>query len=278
MRKFFSAILIATFLFVGVNEILVYASEGINVSDEGTVIDPAVLEATTQRFFSAVETYRDDAGQFLIAQQTYYQLNTLASQDEAIRRAKNVMLSRAELLNIYFTYLHLSVLQVRGVELSDKEMTLNQISSILSELSIYKDQIPEVSTRAEANSHLIKFNERRGGFLSAAYASLELIKIGQTQTAIDTAAILRRDMETMVNEAPISAADRAIKLRGLSEASSLLQTSSADLNKILLQHRQLVAQGSLSEQNYRSFQTELEPVYIQLRQSEAFMKEVAKGL
>lgn len=247
---------------------------------EGTADEESsdVLNLTTQQYFAAVEKYRDDADKFRLAQQTYYQLNTLAAQDEAIRRAKDVMVSRAEMLNLYFTYLHLSTLQVRGAELSDKERTLNIIASNLAELAIYKDQVAAITTRAEANTGLTSFNARKDGYLSAAYSALEIIKIGQLQTAIDTASLLRRDMEGMINNASISAADRAIKLRGLQETDRLLQEAAAGLKKVLEQHRLFVSQGTVTEQNYRSFSSEVEPIFVQIRQAESFMKEIAKGL
>ncbi len=241
-------------------------------------VDSTLVEQTTRQYFAAVETYRDSVEKYLIAQQTYYQLNTLAAQDEAIRRGKDVMTARAELLRIYLTYLHLSVLQIRGAELVDKERVLNLVAGLLSQLTTYQEQIPGLDTRAAINDHLVLLNDAKGTFLTTAYASLEIVKIGQLQTAIDTANLLQKDLATMVETAQISAADRAIKQRGLQEADRLLQNAADSLNVALVKYRQLVDRGSLTDQNYRSFQSEVEPVYLELRQADSFLQETAKGL
>jgi hypothetical protein len=154
---------------------------------------------------------------------------------------------------------------------------LNQIASILAEFSIYQDKVPALSNRADVHQHLLAFNARQRDYLTAAYGALEVIKVGEIQTSIDTAILLRQDLEGWVGEADISAADLAIKQRGLQEADRLLVKARGDLGVILANQRRQ-AQSSITASNYRTFQTAVDPVYIQLRQAESFLKEIAKGL
>ncbi len=240
-------------------------------------VDPSLLEATTKEFFATVEKYRDDEQKFVISRETYFQLNTLAAQDEAIRRGKDFLLSRSELLSTYFTYLHLFLQQTRGVEVGDKTRVLNEIAENLAELAVYKDRIPSLYTRDDVHRHLTQFNQSQRQYLTAAYGALEVIKIGELQTVIDTASVLRQDMEGWVNAANLSAADRAIKLRGLQETDRLLQQARNDLAEILATQRK-TAGSFVSADSYRTFQTKVDPIYIQIRQAESFLKEIVKGL
>lgn len=254
-------------------------ARGIRADEPGAaVVDQSLIDVTTQQYFTSLEEYRNREQQFFIARESYYQLNTLAAQDEAIRRGKDLLSTFSDVLTTYFTYLHLTLLQTQGIQVADKESALNAIAGVLGETAVFKDSLATVASRADVDQRFTGLNESRLVLLSSAYEGLQLIKIGQLQTAINTASVLRIDMVTLVNQADLSSADRAIKLRGLGEVEQLLMSAQSNLDPLLEKHREFSEDDSASQQTYREFQLSSDPVYVQLRQADNFMKEIAKGL
>lgn len=238
----------------------------------------AQLQQVTEEYFTAVEAYRDAEERFLISREQYYQLNTLAAQDDVIRRGQEVLQARSAALRLYYTYLNLTVKKTKGIDLNDKNEVVTRLEDAIRQLQAYEGGISVLDTRAKIDQHFQVFNNLKNTYYHAAYTALAVIKMGEIQTAIDTSSIAATDFKDIANNADISAAEKAVKQRGFEEIDRLLQRSK---NNLITQREQFLrfnVSGNYNESGYRQFQTDAEFSYTQLRQALNFLKEVASGL
>lgn len=248
------------------------------ITDSGGV-SPDEIDAATSAYFTAVEAYRLEESRYNLARDQYYQLNTAASLDEAIRRAKEVLRARAEVLAAYFRYLRLTLQNTKGIDLDDKAAADQRLQALQLELEAYLQQVPNVNDRQQVNTLFTQLNTRSKDIYSAAYGTLILIKIGEIQTAIDTSALLReRTVTALEANETVPTATKEIGRRGLDEITTLLQRASNNLFTLREGYREDALKNGFSESGYRTFQTSAEFSYVQLRQVLEYLKEVQKGL
>ena len=237
----------------------------------------AKLAELTDTYFTRVEKYRDAERRYGIARETYYQNNTLAAQDEAIRRAQELLVVRSEVLDAYFAYLYQDLNRTLGVELEDKVIMLNQIERTRSQLADDAKDAAKILNRAQVNDTFVALNAQQKDLLATAYETLALIKIGQLQNAIDQATISREMVSTWVEQANITEASRVKKQRGLEEIDHLIQSAKNNLSEVSAKWRQRANNDRYSESTYHSFQTDAEYTYLQLRQAHAFFEEIVRA-
>lgn len=237
------------------------------------------IEAATTRYFAAVEAYRLEENRYNLARDQYYQLNTLAALDEAIRRSKEVLRARAEVLQSYFSYLRLILQNTKGIDLDDKARADQALQTWQIELETYVQQIPAATNREQVNALFSQINVRSKEIRHSAYGTLVLIKIGEIQTAVDTATLLsERTGRAVESSETISAANKEIAERGLEEIRTLLQRANNNTFTLLEDYRERNGRGDFSESNYRGFQTSAEFSYRQLRQVVDYLREIQKDL
>jgi hypothetical protein len=240
---------------------------------------PSEIEAATNRYFAAVEAYRLEENRYGLARDQYYQLNTLAALDEAIRRGREVLRARAEVLNAYFSYLRLILQNTKGIDLTDKAAADEELQAWQTKLEGYVEEIPQVSDRVQLNTAFAKLNDESRTVKSTAYGTLVLIKIGEIQTAADTARILQeRTTEAVKNATTLSAAQVEISTRGLNEISLLLQRANNNTFTLLEDYREQKTRGDFTESGYRNFQSNAEFSYLELRQVVDYLREIQKTL
>lgn len=242
-------------------------------SEEAAVVY-ANLDKIAQNYFQQVEDYRNIEKRYLIARETYYQNNTLAAQDEAIRRAKEVMQARLTVLDTYFAYLQHALDQTLGIELDDKQLMSTHLGNIRADIEIYEELIANAQDRYMINVEFQRLNEKKRDFQSTAYSTLALMKIGQLQIAIDQGHTSRDKVEEWLQQADISEAQKAKKERGLEEVDLLINRASNNLVEVQTDWRRRAGETYYGEGTYRSFQDKAEYSYLQLRQALTFLQEV----
>ncbi len=246
--------------------------------EEAQPDDLSVLQRATEKYFDAVETYRDEERKFLIAREQYYQLNTLNAQDEAIRRGQELLRARAAALRTYFQYLNVIVVRTRGIELDDKNRIILALEDADRALSTYEEGIRSLNSREKVDRHFVLLNNLKPDFYNTAYSALAAIKLGEVQTAIDSSTVLSQDLKAVIESTQLSAAEKALRTRGLEEVERLLQRAK---NNRQTQRDQFVRNsigGNYNEGVYNQFRTDIEFSYTQLRQAHSFLKEVTEGL
>lgn len=232
--------------------------------------------ALRDRYFNYLEDYRDAERQYIIAQEQYYQLNTLTAQDEAIRRAREVLRLRAEVLQNYYEYLEVSLTLTLGIESSDKDAMLNKLRQAQQDFEVYKDKLSQVDDRIEVQESFVTVNSRQREWMGIGYATLSLMKLGQLQSALDNARLMHKDLGEWLAHQDMPAAEKAKRQRGLDEVMRLLDAAQQGLREQGVQYRRRTAGESVfSSAHYQSFQDDVAPSYAQMRQAVQFLKEAA---
>lgn len=250
----------------------------VEATESASSVDPVQVQKITETYFQHVETYRLNEERFVIAQQDYYQQNTLASLEEAIRRARDLMRARADVIESYYTYLRLILQDTRGIEIEDKNIVGSELRFWQDQMVDYRSEVANLESRPAIQEHLTLFNSQEQAMLHSAYTALVLIKIGKIQTAIDNAVLVRATLANAIEASSISAADKAIKRRGLEEIDRLIQRARNNVIDLELDFRTKSSAGAYTRQTYQAFRSDAEFSYLQLRQVGEFMKETARGL
>jgi hypothetical protein len=234
------------------------------------------LNTLTQQYFDEVEQYRDVERRYLIARETYYQNNTLAAQDDALRVGQELLRARAKVLETYFTYLQKDLDRTLGVVLNDKVLMLNELERVRSELTESQKNAGTIANRTQLNTTFALLNSQQTDLESIAYETLSLIKIGQIQNAIDQATFTQNMVGQWLAQAQLSAASKAKKERGLQEVEPLIQAAKNNLLEVNERWRNQSAQGRYSQGTYNGFQERAEFSYLQLRQAHTFLDEIVR--
>lgn len=246
-------------------------------AEVGELTESFTIQEARDEYVRSVEQYRESEQKYLISQEQYYQLNTVASLDEAIRRAKDVLRLRVITLRNYNTYLDRSLRATTGIDLGDKSQALNDLAAMETLLTQYEISYGDLNQRSEVDQAFEQLNAQRGAINSIAYRVQTLIKIGELQTAIDTAQGANEAIDTQLSKAQISAADRAIKQRGLQEATLLLNSAQTSSFALLEDYRKRTS-SSYNLSAYDQFINGADSTYLRLRQAFAYLEEVLKGI
>lgn len=239
-------------------------------------IDSVQIQNTMEQYFREVEEYRSAEQRYLISRQQYYQLNTLAAQEDAIAKAKEVLRARAQVLRTYYTYLRYVLINTKGVELAAKEETLEQLELEAENMRFYQEQVGTLTRRDEVAAEFTVLNEQQQTLQALAFSSQALIKIGQLQIAQDQAASTRELVNQWLEQASITAASKAKKVRGMEEVDRQLQQAKNNLDDVSFRWVTRTAETRFTEATYRQFQTEAEYSYLSLRQGLSFLEEIVR--
>ncbi len=234
------------------------------------------LAEITDDYFTQVEDYRDVERRYIIARETYYQNNTLAAQEEAIRQAQFLMIARSTVLETYFEYLQKSLDQTLGIELEDKVLMNNRLAKVRTDLEESLVDAGKDRNRFQINEAFTALNAQQKELTAIAYETLALVKIGQLQNALDQATISREMISSWLESAQTTEANRIKKQRGLEEVDHLIQSAKNNLTEVNTKWRLQAGTNRFSESSYRTFQENSEYTYLQLRQALAFMEEIVR--
>lgn len=248
-------------------------ADGAN-ADESDLEDE--LAEITDDYFTQVEDYRDVERRYIIARETYYQNNTLAAQEEAIRQAQFLMIARSTVLETYFEYLQKSLDQTLGIELEDKVLMNNRLAKVRTDLEESLVDAGKDRNRFQINEAFTALNAQQKELTAIAYETLALVKIGQLQNALDQATISREMISSWLESAQTTEANRIKKQRGLEEVDHLIQSAKNNLTEVNTKWRLQAGTNRFSESSYRTFQENSEYTYLQLRQALAFMEEIVR--
>jgi hypothetical protein len=246
---------------------------GITASDSSLLIDPTNPRAGSlaKNYLDTVEAYRQAQKQFELARDQYYQLNTLTAQDEALRRAREMMVAQAQMTAAYFTYLQAIVERTNGINLTDKQPLIENLTAWQVALKDYQDEVPNQVSRVTVDQQIQKFNNWKSNLSKLGTQSITLIKIGEQQTALDTASLLAADMQTWINVENFTNVTKDKKQRGLDEVNNLLQQTRINLAQLRARYATITAGTS----GYDDLQKDFDTSYVLLRQISAFLREVA---
>lgn len=252
----------------------VFAQEPGAVSADSVVEQESLakdIEAVNASYRGQLETYRRLEKEYQIALDQYQTHQTLVSIENVVAATKKAMQSRNEVLTTYLTLLRLVLLDAKGVELTQKNITLSRIEEKLLQLKEQKVFLDTMTERIQINEAHDTFVELGKSTQEVSEEALVLLAVGKLQSVYDKAFVLRGEIAGLVDPDQ-EVTNRAAKTRALSETDQVIESSLSGLQNSwddINSHRE--------KQNvyvlYRNLTKSLNPIYVNLTQTVSYFNE-----
>ncbi len=226
---------------------------------------------------SQIEVYRSSDQQFRIAKEQHARLQTLASLEEAVRATREALLNRSRVLVTYVQMIRLTLLDIAGVELSQKQVALERLEALEKKLLAHQDAILNTQNRTEIAARADEFSVMQKELHATIYFTLSLISHGSVQTVYDQAVLVQRDIEQYHKTASASALVTAERTRAHAETVSNLQTIQTQLSEVM--QRIVSLSEEIDKYNKNSHERTLEDLeapHVRLTQLVGFLQELLR--
>lgn len=229
-------------------------------------IEAEIIQAR-QDYSQSLEEYRSQERLYIIAYDQYASLKTLASLEDLVIKTKAVSIIRDQVLINYLELLKLNLHASEGAELSVKNQYLDLLDEKIELLKKHLDALDSKNSQSEVQTSLDDFNEFTD-LDKISQEILALLAIARLQRIYDIALPLKRDIDKFLVVDEASALSAIV--RASEETSKTLDQAESNLNALWDKSKN---KGSL-ENIYRNLTRELNPVYINLSQSLAYLEEL----
>lgn len=225
------------------------------------------ISKARQDYSQNLEDYRNQERLYTIAYDQYESLKTLASLEDLVIKTKAVALSRDQVLINYLELLRLNLYASEGVELSVKNQYLKLLEENIEGLKKHSQVLESKNSQSEVQSSLDDF-EPFTDLDKISEQILALLAISRLQRIYDLALPLKNDIDQFLGVAESSALSAL--LRASEETDKTLAQAQNNLNLLWEKSKK----ANSLEGIYRNLTKELNPVYINLSQSLAYLEEL----
>jgi hypothetical protein len=229
-------------------------------------LEAEILNAR-QKYGESLESYRSQERLYNIAYDQYSSLKTLAALEDLVLKTKAILIIRDEVLVNYLELLKLNLYASEGVELSVKSKYLDLLDEKIISLKKHKEALENKTDQSGVQSSLDDFSN----FVDLDKLSqqiLALLAISRLQRIYDLAIPLKKDIDTFL---AVEENDKLSPLfRASAETDKSLNQAQNNLNILWEKSNK---PNSL-EIIYRNLTRDLNPSYINLSQSLAYLKEL----
>lgn len=234
----------------------------------------AEIARLQQDYFKLLEQYRSQEQSYEVARAQYLQLNTLASQELAVKETRQLLSTRADVFLTYLQIIALTLEQTKGIPLENKNAQLVNLTLLQEQVKIHKNTVLKVSDRINLDAESTNFVSIIEMIKSQAYYSLSLIRLGTMQSAYDKLLVVRDAVEQEVESRKLSVAIKAEKERGFQEIDRTIDAVLLELQplqKSIFLEKSVKSVGQLS-----TLSTSISSPYSKVRQATEFLREIRK--
>lgn len=236
--------------------------------------DPTKLSNLQNIYFSLLEQYRAQEQKYIVAKNQYLQLNTLASQELAIKETRTLLSLRADALMVYIDILDEQLNQSKGIPLENKNPERINLSLIKEKVRVHKTKVESAQDRLTLDQESENFIPTFRELESHTYYTLSLIKVGYTQIAFDKLLSTRDAIKNYTDQQELSATKRSEKERGYEEIQRTIDSIDPVFSPIKNDIYTAPGNGSLA--GYSQLSQRLNPVYAQINKVIQFLEEIRK--
>ncbi len=226
------------------------------------------------QYRTSLDLYRSKEDQFSIAAAQYYNLGTLASQEEAVRAAREVGLARVDTLLIYIEALRTTLEIKNGIELNRKDTLQRQFTLLVDSLKKHRARFEIATNRLQIEDENTFMENQQDLIEALCYEALSLIKIGASQAALDQLVITKDELDKYIATVKISETARTEKQRGSDEIGRTIENIRSTINLTLTKYDEGLENSDNSL--FRQVQEMLLPAYANLTQALEFVKELSQ--
>ncbi len=219
-------------------------------------------------------TYRADEKTFQVAKDQYYQIQTLASLEEAVRSTRQAMISRLDVIQTYFLMAKLTLENTKGIETDVKSDTLKQLDTLTTDLKIHRAAVAASSDRTGLLAVATEFATLSPRISDLSQKISMLVTYGRLQTVDDKATTIKQELKNMIDQTETDPLKLAEKKRGLDE----IQRNLDQVNTLLVNIRTtLNPKLNSNSANSRSISDDFSNIFGGLSRSISYLQELVKN-
>ena len=232
------------------------------------------IETLNTEYRANLQDYRDKEKLYRISYDQHQTLQTLATIEDLIQKAKVLGLSRDEVLLDYLELLKLKLISTEGVELSLKELYLERIDIVLEYIKMHKDELETLTEREAIQKSLADFTSVHKNMPNFTNSVLVLLSTGNLQMIFDKSVVLKSDIDTFLEEQNLMRKSEVSRAsdetdRAIDNSQQLLKDFWDDISK------KTDNSSSLSGM-YNNLNQELDPVYVSISKLLSYLGELIK--
>lgn len=250
-------------------------------SDSGTIQENDIISRPrqTEEIARLHKLYQDQVEKYTVLQREFYinkaqleKLNTLQSLESAIKSAREVMITRDDVLITYFELMRASLVDTEGIELTEKQKNIDKLVIFITELKDHRQKLLQTADREQIAVRADEFDIISEQFENVSYLSLALITIGDIQAVYDKSLIIYKDVLTYHKDNPTTPLRQAERDRAYRE----VERAQEDTRTYLKKTREKYADNpDLSRGNYNeAIGNEINSSYSGTSQILFFIKEL----
>lgn len=240
------------------------------------VITPNPEESLKQHYLDLLSDYRTKDQQFLVAYQQYVQLQTLASQEIMVQKAKDAMLARAETLDNYLLLLSQVLGGTKGVELSRLSDEQQQIQVQRTAIQEHMARTQSMTDRLELDTESTAFQKTQTDIRSIAYRAMTLIKIAQLQNSVDQLQAPISMITQSLENSDLQQTKIEEKKRGLTEIGRQLEQVNTSLLAAIDEYDSSAKSRAFTSDDYNTIINILGSGYAKTQLVLSYVQELAK--
>src|SRR3989344_4964763 len=111
------------------------------------VIETTAITDLQDQYLQHIQSYRNQEEVFLLAKAQYQKLGTLASQEEIVKEARQLLLIRADVYSVYVDILDEQLNQATGIPLEKKNSQRVNLSLLKDKIAIHKTTLQTKTDR-----------------------------------------------------------------------------------------------------------------------------------
>lgn len=232
------------------------------------------LNALQVTYRNQLTTYRSDEKAYQVAKEQYYKIQTLASLEEAVRKTRQVMLTRLDVLETYFTISKLMMQNQKGLDTAVKNDALQQIDIMIDDLKTHRKNVESSSDRTLLLTTAGQFVTLGNRIKTLSNRIASLIGYGRLQTVDDKMIAIKQELQQQTEQEEKDPLLLAQKKRGLEE----VQRNLDEVNTTILKVRNTL---SLSKSNQNistsAVSKDLSTIFAGLSRSISYLEELVKS-
>ncbi len=232
------------------------------------------MDALKVTYRNQLGIYRTNEKSFQIAKDQYYQIQTLAALEEAVRATRQVMLSRADVIQTYFTMAKLTLGNTKGIETDVKTKTLQDLDTLSTDLKVHRAAVAAASDRTGLLAVATEFDGLGDRVNSLSTSISYLVAYGRLQTVSDKTSTIKQELLQQIEQAETDPLKLAEKKRGLEEVQRNLDQVNSPLLKIRTALNPKTATNS--QINSNTMANDFSDIYSGLSRSLSYLQELVK--
>lgn len=245
----------------------------VSVRAQENLIGPVVTLPADYR--QLLEVYRTKKERFTVSLQQYYTLKTLASQEEVVQVARDLFLTRADVVLVYNGILRGQLLTQDTLEPLKRDTVISRLDEIDTEIKEHRRRVDIAVDRLKVDEEGVWFGSKEKSFIQATDEAGSLIKIGELQKSVRALEQMRDTIVSFYQQAMISETRKVEKQRGIDELNRTIMAVKDSIDSAIANY------DKQQEQNSSGFRggeisSILSDGYIRLLQGIEFAKELVK--